>query len=75
MWVTSANAGLMAGAWYYRGDDGPFYLNGVRTQIAMVSVGVVFAVIQEGIYTCHNRRVAWRKHVSAQDEDAEIYVP
>ncbi|KAL6711040.1 hypothetical protein ACN47E_006915 [Coniothyrium glycines] len=56
MWVMSAISGLMAGSQYYRGEDAPFYRNGLRTQTIMVGVGMVFAIIQVGVYVVHNKK-------------------
>ncbi|KAK3315814.1 inner membrane transporter yfaV [Apodospora peruviana] len=73
MWVMSANTGMMVGTWYYRANDkarkGVYsgsevlvtphstYDTGLLTQIGMVAVGIAFALLQEGIYVVHNRRV------------------
>lgn len=56
MWVMSAISGLMVGTQYYRADDLPFYNKGLRTQIIMVAVGTVFAIVQEGVYISYNRK-------------------
>ncbi|KAH7379550.1 major facilitator superfamily domain-containing protein [Pyrenochaeta sp. MPI-SDFR-AT-0127] len=74
MWVMSAISGLMAGTQYYRGDDVPFYRNGLRTQTIMVAVGMVFAIIQVGVYILHNKKVLqrWR---SEGGEKPWLYTP
>ncbi|KAI9147274.1 inner membrane transporter yfaV [Paramyrothecium foliicola] len=67
MWVMSAISGLMVGTQYFRANDLPFYQTGLRTMIIMVSVGIVFASIQEVVYIVHNRRVAQGKFKSKDD--------
>ncbi|KAK7541026.1 inner membrane transporter yfaV [Phyllosticta citribraziliensis] len=74
MWVMLSISGLMVGTQYYRGDDTPFYHNGLRTQIIMVVVGMMFAVLQVVIYAVHNRRVAQGKHKPPAGEPPRIYV-
>ncbi|KAI5860964.1 inner membrane transporter yfaV [Durotheca rogersii] len=73
MWVMSAILGLMTGTQYFRGNDVPFYSTGLRTMIIMVSIGMVFAIIQVIVYTVHNRRVAEGKHTSSDGEEPMIY--
>lgn len=76
MWVMSAISGLMVGTQYYQAEDRPFYSNGLRIQIIMVSVGIVFAILQVGIYKVHNKRVAEGKHEADEDgQEPQIYVP
>jgi MFS family permease len=60
MWVMSAISGLMVGTQYYRADDVPFYSNGMRIQIIMVAIRMLFAIMQEGVYIVHNRKVLKR---------------
>ncbi|KAK8162690.1 inner membrane transporter yfaV [Phyllosticta citrichinensis] len=74
MWVMLSISGLMVGTQYYRGDDTPFYQKGLRTQIIMVVVGMMFAVLQVAIYAIHNRRVAKGKHKPPAGEPPRIYV-
>ena len=50
------------------------YENGLRTMIIMVSVGMVFALLQVSIYVVHNRRVAQGKHDN-EKEEPRIYCP
>lgn len=57
MWVMFAIGGLMYGSQYFQGDDRPFYRNGLRTMIILVSSGIVLALVQELVYWQHNRRV------------------
>jgi hypothetical protein len=52
-----AIGGLMYGTQFFQGSDAPFYHNGLRTMIILVAVGIVLALIQEGIYWHHNRKV------------------
>jgi MFS family permease len=74
MWVMSAISGLMVGTQYYRGDDVPFYSNGLRIQIIMVAVGMVFATVQEMVYVFHNRRVL-KKWEATGGEKPWLYTP
>ncbi|KAK7520318.1 inner membrane transporter yfaV [Phyllosticta citriasiana] len=74
MWVMLSVSGLMVGTQYYRGNDTPFYHNGLRTQIIMVAVGMMFAILQVAIYAVHNRRVAQGKHKPPAGEALRIYV-
>lgn len=60
MWVMSAISGLMVGTQYYRADDLPFYNKGLRIQIIMVAIGIVFAIVQEGVYILYNQRTLKR---------------
>ncbi|KAH8780914.1 inner membrane transporter yfaV [Diaporthe sp. PMI_573] len=57
MWVMFAIGGLMYGSQYFQGDDRPFYRNGLRTMIILVSCGIVLALVQEFVYWLHNRKV------------------
>lgn len=57
MWVMFAIGGLMYGSQYFQGDDRPFYRNGLRTMIILVSVGIVLALVQELVYWLHNSKV------------------
>ncbi|KAK4208747.1 inner membrane transporter yfaV [Rhypophila decipiens] len=76
MFVMSAISGLMVGTQYYQADDKPFYQTGLRTQIIMVSVGILFSILQVGIYKVHNKRVAVGGHdKTAAGETHQIYVP
>ncbi|KAI0147162.1 inner membrane transporter yfaV [Xylariaceae sp. FL1272] len=75
MWVMSAITGLMVGTQYFQGNDGPFYNNGLRIMIIMVAVGMVFALLQIGIYRVHNRRVAQGRYKASPDAEPRIYVP
>ncbi|KAK1766601.1 major facilitator superfamily domain-containing protein [Phialemonium atrogriseum] len=75
MWVMSAISGLMVGTQYYQGGDSPLYTKGLRTQIIMVSVGIVFAALQIVVYVVHNRRVAQGKHQEKDGSESMIYVP
>jgi MFS family permease len=74
MWVMSAISGLMVGTQYYRGDDVPFYNKGLRIQIIMVAVGMVFAIVQDVVYLIHNRR-AMRKWEANRGEKPWLYTP
>lgn len=60
MWVMSAISGLMVGTQYYRADDVPFYSRGLRIQVVMVAVGMVFAMVQVGVYAWYNKRLLAR---------------
>ncbi|OKL57510.1 hypothetical protein UA08_07242 [Talaromyces atroroseus] len=62
LWVMFSNSGLVAGAQYFQATDKPLYENGLRVMIAMVSVGMLAALAQIGIYFVHNRRVSQGKH-------------
>lgn len=73
MWVMSAISGLMAGTQYFRGDDVPFYNNGLRTMIILVSGGMAFAIMQETIYLVYNRRV--RQQIGSDVGKVWLYVP
>ncbi|KAH6645227.1 major facilitator superfamily domain-containing protein [Truncatella angustata] len=75
MWVMSAIGGLMVGTQYYQGNDSPLYLTGLRTQIVMVSVGIVFAAMQIVVYVIHNRRVIEGKQVSTNGLKHVIFTP
>ncbi|KAH8905732.1 inner membrane transporter yfaV [Coniochaeta sp. PMI_546] len=76
MWVMSANTGMMVGTWYYRADDKPsFYNNGLRTQIIMVGVGFLAALVQEVLYRVHNRRVVEGRHEVFEGKESRVYVP
>ncbi|KAF3357629.1 Putative phosphate permease [Verticillium dahliae VDG1] len=75
MWVMAAISGLMVGTQYFKGSDKPFYSTGLRTMIIMVSVGMVFAVIQDVVYVVHNRRVRSGKHKTKDGSEPYIYVP
>lgn len=74
MWVMSAISGLMVGTQYYRADDLPFYNKGLRIQIIMVAVGMVFAIVQEGVYISYNRK-ALRKWKEEGGEEPWLYTP
>ncbi|OLN94298.1 putative transporter YIL166C-like protein 4 [Colletotrichum chlorophyti] len=74
MWVMSAISGLMVGSQYFRGDDLPFYDKGLLTMIIMVSVGMVFALLQETVYFVHNRRVLQGKHKPKDGSEPYVYV-
>ena len=41
----------------------------------MVSVGILFAAIQVGIYVIHNKRVARGKHSEKDNSQPMIYIP
>jgi hypothetical protein len=43
--------------------------------IIMVSVGMIFAILQEAIYLIHNRRVKQGKVQSQDGISAIVYVP
>ncbi|KAH6871639.1 major facilitator superfamily domain-containing protein [Thelonectria olida] len=75
MWVMSATTGLMIGAQYFQADDKPFYQNGLRTMVIMVSVGVVFATIQLIIYKVHNNRVDAGKRQLGDERLLITYTP
>ncbi|KAK4159569.1 putative transporter [Cladorrhinum sp. PSN259] len=77
MWVMSAISGLMVGTQYYRAGDKPrFYSDGLRIQIIMVSVGILFAIFQVVIYVVHNRKVREGKiKTDEEGEEPQIYVP
>lgn len=47
----------MYGTQFFQGSDTPFYQNGLRTMIILVSIGIALALIQEGIYFHHNKKV------------------
>lgn len=51
----SAIIGLMVGTQYCRVDDLPFYSKGLRIQIIMVAIGMVFAIVQVGMYVLYNK--------------------
>ncbi|EAT78937.1 hypothetical protein HBH56_071930 [Parastagonospora nodorum] len=74
MWVMSAISGLMVGTQYYRGDDVPFYSKGLRIQIVMVAVGMIFAIVQEVVYVVHNRKVV-RTWATTGGEKPWLYTP
>lgn len=74
MWVMSAISGLMVGTQYYRGDDVPFYSKGLRIQIIMVAVGMIFAIVQEAVYVVHNWRVL-RRWEATGGEKPWLYTP
>ncbi|KAF2995053.1 hypothetical protein E8E13_001495 [Curvularia kusanoi] len=74
MWVMSAISGLMVGTQYYRSDDLPFYDGGLRTQIVMVAVGMIFALAQELVYIVYNRK-ALRKWKEQGGERPWLYTP
>ncbi|CAO2652917.1 Nn.00g023280.m01.CDS01 [Neocucurbitaria sp. VM-36] len=74
MWVMSAISGLMAGTQYYRADDVPFYRKGLRTQTILVAVGMVFAIVQVGVYVLYNKKVL-RRWKSEGGEKPWLYTP
>lgn len=74
MWVMSAISGLMVGTQYYRGDDVPFYSKGLRIQIIMVAIGMLFAIIQELVYILHNRK-ALKRWEETGGEKPWLYTP
>jgi hypothetical protein len=74
MWVMSAISGLMVGTQYFRADDLPFYSKGLRTMIIMVSVGMVFAGVQEVVYWRYNKK-AEKKWKEEGGEQPWFYVP
>ena len=74
MWVMSAISGLMVGTQYYRADDLPFYSKGLRIQIVMVAVGMLFAIVQELVYVLYNRS-AMRKWKEEGGERPWLYTP
>ncbi|TKX27660.1 MFS transporter-like protein 1 [Elsinoe australis] len=57
MWVMFAISGLMFGTQFFQASDLPFYRNGLRTMIIMVSTGLFFAIVQELVYWHHNGKV------------------
>jgi MFS family permease len=74
MWVMSAISGLMVGTQYYRGEDAPFYSKGLRIQIIMVAIGMVFAIGQEAVYLIYNRRALEKWKVTG-GEKPWLYTP
>lgn len=74
MWVMSAISGLMVGTQYYRGNDLPFYKNGLRIQIIMVAIGMFFAIVQEGVYLWYNKKVT-KKWEEEGGERPWLYTP
>ncbi|KAK3317089.1 inner membrane transporter yfaV [Apodospora peruviana] len=75
MFVMAAISGLMVGTQYYQADDKPFYQNGLRIQIIMVSVGITFSVIQWGIYVVHNKHATAETHQpGVKGQSPQIYV-
>ncbi|UPX20643.1 uncharacterized protein EKO05_0010871 [Ascochyta rabiei] len=74
MWVMAAISGLMVGTQYYRADDVPFYKKGLRIQIIMVAVGMLFAVLQEVVYVSYNRKVL-RKWEAEGGKRPWLYTP
>jgi hypothetical protein len=51
------------------------YNNGLRTMIIMVSVGMVFAMLQMAVYIVHNKRVSEGKIKAEDGEEPIIYTP
>ncbi|KAH7362310.1 inner membrane transport protein yfaV [Plectosphaerella cucumerina] len=49
------------------------YNTGLRTQIIMVSLGMLFAIIQDGVYFVHNRRVRNGQHRPKDGSEPYIY--
>lgn len=49
------------------------YNTGLRTQIIMVSLGMLFAIIQDGVYFVHNRRVRNGQHRPKDGSAPYIY--
>ncbi|PVI00306.1 MFS general substrate transporter [Periconia macrospinosa] len=74
MWVMSAISGLMVGTQYFRGGDAPFYRRGLRTMVCMVSVGILLAAVQWGVYVWYNRRVEKRRERDGGKREW-MYVP
>ncbi|KAF9694255.1 hypothetical protein EKO04_008064 [Ascochyta lentis] len=74
MWVMAAISGLMVGTQYYRADDLPFYSKGLRTQIIMVAVGMLFAILQEAVYVSYNRKTS-KKWKAEGGEKPWLYTP
>ncbi|KAI7788088.1 hypothetical protein LA080_013395 [Diaporthe eres] len=74
MWVMFAIGGLMYGSQYFQGDDRPFYRNGLRTMIILVSVGIVLALVQELVYWLHNSKVKNGTTTVINGEKPRVYV-
>lgn len=74
MWVMSAISGLMVGTQYYRADDLPFYSKGLKIQIVMVAIGMLFAIVQELVYIMYNRRALRRWKLEGGDRPW-LYTP
>ncbi|RKU45737.1 hypothetical protein DL546_008071 [Coniochaeta pulveracea] len=74
LWVMLSISGLMVGTQYYKGNDTPFYPNGLRIQIIMVAVGMALAMLQYIIYKLHNTRVTDGKYKSRTGETPMLYV-
>ncbi|KAH8688670.1 major facilitator superfamily domain-containing protein [Phaeosphaeriaceae sp. PMI808] len=74
MSIMSAILGLMVGTQYYRGDDVPFYSKGLRIQIIMVTIGMLFAIGQGVVYFVHNRR-ALKKLEATGGAKPWLYTP
>ena len=56
-------------------DSNASYNNGLRTQIIMVGVGFIAALVQEVLYRVHNKRVAEGKHQAPEGKMPRTYVP
>ncbi|KAF2226764.1 major facilitator superfamily domain-containing protein [Elsinoe ampelina] len=75
MWVMFAISGLMFGTQYFQASDLPFYRTGLRTMIIMVSVGLVMAGVQEGVYWWHNKKVREGRGKTIHGEtEVRVYV-
>jgi hypothetical protein len=56
-------------------DSHDSYNNGLRTQIIMVGIGFIAAMVQEVLYRVHNKRVAEGKHQGSEGKEPRVYVP
>lgn len=47
----------MYGSQYFQAGDRPYYRDGLRTMIVLVSSGIALALVQELVYWLQNRKV------------------
>lgn len=52
-----AISGLMVGTQLFQGHDAPDYNGGLLYMIALVTIGILLAAVQEAVYAVHNRNV------------------
>jgi MFS family permease len=76
MWVMLATSGLMVGTQLFQGNDAPYYSDGLLYMIALVSIGICLAALQEAVYIVHNRHVREGRGALVNGEaEPRVYVP
>jgi MFS family permease len=76
MWVMLATSGLMVGTQLFQGSDAPYYSNGLLYMVALVTIGIGLAALQEAVYIMHNRHVRQGRGALINGEaEPRVYVP